>query len=222
MACGPNAAASYEDGHSAKQIVSDASSSTGSATSYHITINGTTQDGPASIDFDVSGTNVQGTVTGQGMSLRIVHVNGQSFVNGADLAALLEKTDPQAASIVKAKASDKWVLMPSTFWSSTTMTNTIDMQKMSTCLKGATGLKKKGTSTISAQKVVEVDDQQNAKMFVQTSAPHYFMRVSLTGGDPCVTDSSVSDEMIDLTKVGQKLDISVPQGFVDLQTLASS
>lgn len=220
VACGPGASASYEQSHSAQQIVNDASSSTGSATSFHITVNATTQDGPATADFDVAGSNVQGMVNGQGMTIHLIHVNGQTFVNGTDLADILTKTNPQAAAIVKAKASDKWVLMPSAFWSSTTIADAVDMQKLTSCLKAAAGLKKKGSSTISGQNVVEVDDRLTDRMYVQTGASHYFMRIALAGGDTCLTDSATSSETIDLTKVGQKVDITAPAGSVDLQTIA--
>ena len=55
VACGSSAAAAYEQTHSAKQIVSDAGKSTGSATSFHLAVAVTTQEGQANADFDVAG-----------------------------------------------------------------------------------------------------------------------------------------------------------------------
>src|SRR5579864_7321826 len=118
-ACGSAAAATYQDSHSAQQIVSDASKSTGSASSFHITIDETTQDGAQHADLDVEGSNVSGKLTASGMVVRLMHVNGQTFIYGADLAQLLVSTkEPQAAAVVKARAADKWVLMPADFWTS--------------------------------------------------------------------------------------------------------
>jgi hypothetical protein len=128
--------------------------------------------------------------------------------------------EPQAAAVVKARASDKWVLMPADFWSST-FSDLVDVQKMATCLKDASGLKKKGTSTISGHQVVEVDDQLASQIFIQTAAPHYIARVVFEGVDTCVTDTTASSQTIDLTNVGQSVNIAPPSGYVDLATLAA-
>jgi len=219
-ACG-SAAASYQDGHSAQQIMSDASKSTGSASSFHMTIDETTQDGPQHADLDVNGSNVSGKLIASGMTVRLTHVSGQTFIFGADLAAMLTAIkQPQAAAVVKARASDKWVLMPADFWSSS-FSDLVDIQKLTTCLKNAAGLKKKGTSTISGQQVIEVDDQLASQIFVQTAAPHYLARVVFEGVDTCVTDTTASSETIDLTNVGKSVTITAPTGYVDLATLAA-
>jgi len=219
-ACGIGGSASYEQSHTAQQIVADASRSTGSATSFHMAVEVTTAEGPAGADFDVEGANVKGKLHSQGVTVRIVHVDPQTFVYGADLAELLAPTSPQASAIVKAKAADRWVLMPSSFWSSTNIPDIIDLKTISNCLKTAAGLSKKGTSTVSGQQVVEIDDQLLGKMYVQAAAPHYFLRVDLQGVDTCVTDQSVTHERFDLTNVGKKVGITAPSDYVDLRTLA--
>ena len=221
VACGSSATAAYEQTHSATQIVSDAGKSTGSATSFHLAVAVTTQAGQANADFDVEGKNVSGKVTYQSTLVRVMHVDGRTFVYGADMAQLLEKTNAQAAALVRAKAADKWVLMPEEFWSSTGIDELTDLRKMADCLQAASGLKKKGTSTVSGKRAVEVDDQLTSQIYVDTASPHYFLRVVLAGSDTCVTGSAVSNETLDLSKVGQKMNISVPNGYVDLQTLAT-
>ena len=221
LACGSASTASYEQSHSAKQVVADASKSTGSATSFHLAVDVTTQQGPAHAEFDVEGTNVNGTVSYQGTHLRIMHVDGRSFVYGADLAEVLAATNAQGAAAVKAKAADKWVLMPEEFWTSTGISELTDVKKMSDCLQSASGLTKKGTSNVSGKRVVEVDDELTSQMYVDTASPHYFVRVALAGKDTCVTGPGVTQETIDLTKLGAKLNIAVPVGYVDLQSLAN-
>src|SRR5205823_7087903 len=136
-----------------------ATKSTGAATSFHITIDATTKDGQANADVDVDGSNVSGKIVGEGVSVRTIHVDGQTFVYGSDLAAILEASDPQAAAIVKGKASDKWVLMPAAFWSSTGIDAITHLGKITDCFKTEQGLAKKGTSSISGHQVVEIDDQ---------------------------------------------------------------
>jgi hypothetical protein len=219
-ACSFGASADYSQTQSAKQIVSDASKSTGAATSFHITIEATTKDGQANADVDVNGSNVSGKIVGAGASVRIIHVGGQTFVYGSDLAAIFETSDPQAAATVKAKASDKWVLMPADFWNTTGIDAITHLGKITDCFKTEQGLIKKGTSTMSGHQVVEVDDQLASSFFVATAAPHYFVRLALTGVDTCITDPSITQETIDLSKIGQKLNIAVPTGYVDLKTLA--
>src|SRR5438270_11803028 len=103
-ACGSAAAASYQDSHSAEQIVSDASKATGSASSFHMTIDETTKDGPQHADLDVEGSNVSGKLIASGISVRLTHVTGQTFIYGSDLAALLAAiNEPQASAVVKAR-----------------------------------------------------------------------------------------------------------------------
>lgn len=219
-ACG-SSTQSYQQTHSAQQIVGDASQSTGSVSSFHIVMDVTTQEGTANAEFDVDGSNLNGKVVYPGTSVRIMHVNGKTFVYGEDLAASLESSNPQAAGAVRAKAADKWVLMPEEFFTSTGLKETMDMQKLTTCLKTAGGLSKKGTSNISGRQVVEVDNQQSSKMFVQTTAPHYFLRITLAGSDNCATGSGVSEETMNFTKLGQAPHITEPAGYVDLQSLGS-
>ena len=219
-ACGSPAAASYEQTHSAQQIVTDASKSTGSANSFHINVDADTSQGRATADLDVEGSNLKGTVTGQGLQVRITHVDGKTYVFGADLMAVLLKTDPQAAAVVQAKAINKWVLMPAEFWDSTGLSAITDVHKLTDCLQASSGLNKKGTSNVLAMRVVEVDNQAASKLFVATSGPHYFARMALQSGDKCIPDSNASSETIDLTKVGTKLGITAPADSVDLQTLA--
>lgn len=219
-ACGASSQ-SYEQSHSAKQIVGDASQSTGSVPSFHVSLDVTTQQGLANADFDVEGSNLSGKVAYQSTTVRIMHVNGKTFVYGADLAALMAASNAQGADVVKAKASDKWVLMPEEFFASTGLKDATDLQKVSNCLKAAAGLSKKGTSNISGRQVVEIDDQLLSRMFVQTAAPHYFLRISLAGGDNCVTGPGVSQETMNLSQLGQAPHITEPAGYVDLQTLAS-
>lgn len=221
VACGFGSTADYGQSRTAQQIVDDASKSTGAATSFHIATEVTTKTGPGNADFDVEGSNLSGKLNAQGMNLRIVHVNDKTFVYGSDLAVAIAQINPQASAAVKARAADKWVLMPPDFWSSTGLSGAIDMASLTTCLRTEAGLSKKGTSTVSGQNVVEVDDQLSGKMFVQTAAPHYFVRVDLEGVDSCITDQSVTHEKIDLTKVGQKITVSPPSDYVDLNALAN-
>lgn len=220
-ACGTTASPAYQDSHSAQQIVDDAGKSTGSASAFHMTIDETTQDGAQHADLDVDGSNVKGKLIASGMSVQIIHFSGRTFIYGADLAALLAAIQqPQAAAVVKARASDKWVLMPADFWSSS-FSDLTDLQKMTSCLRSESGLKKKGTSTIADRQVVEVDDQTSSQMFIQTAAPHYFARIVFQGVDACVTDTTASSQTIDLAQVGQKPSIAAPSGYVDLATLAA-
>lgn len=222
VACGSTAAASYEQTHSAQQIVTDASKSTGSAGSFHINLDADTSQGRGTADLDVEGSNLKGTVTGQGLQVRITHVDGQTYVFGADLTALLLKTNPQAAAVVQAKAFNKWILVPAEFWDSTGLSAITDMHKLTDCLQASSsGLSKKGTTNVLAVRVIEVDNQSSGKLYVATSAPHYFTRIALQGGDKCMADSNASSETIDLTKVGAKLGITAPADSVDLTTLGA-
>lgn len=219
-ACG-SAPASYTDSHSAAQILTDASTSTAAVSSYHIKIEETTESGDAMMDVDVEGTNISGKLTAEGIAARITHVGDQTFVYGADLAAILGKTNPQAGAVVTAKAADKWVLMPSNFWDSS-FTDVLDVKKMSTCLSTVAGAVKKGTSTVSGVSAIEIDDQLLSQIDVQTASPHYYVHMVFTGVETCLTDSTARGQTIDLSSFGKKFGITAPAGYVDLTTLAGS
>ena len=211
----------YEQSHTATQILADASVSTGASRSFHVTVDETTPAGPATADLDVENSNFSGKIAFQGITARIMQVGGQAFIYGSDLAAVLAPINPQAAAAVSAKASDKWVLVPSDLWGSS-FSQLFDVQKLSSCLKAAPGVVKKGTSAVSGQQVVEIDDQTGSQIFVQSDAPHRFVRVVLSGVDSCATDSTAAGQTIVLSRYDARFHITAPSGYVDLKTLTGS
>lgn len=217
--CGTAGPVGYEQGHSAVEILRDADSATGSTRSFHLHIDETAPTGPATAEMDVESSNVDGKITSNEITARIAHVGDQTFIYGGDLVAILETANPQEAAAVKAIASEKWVLVPSEIWSSS-FSDLVDVQKMSACLTSAPGVVKKGTSLISGQRVVEIDDQAGSKIYVQTAAPHHFVRLVFTDSEPCATDPTAKGQTIELSKFDSKFGIAVPAGYVDLTTLA--
>ncbi len=219
-ACAVGGSAGYEETRSAAQILGDANSATASSGSFHIHIDETAPTGPATADMDVESSNVDGKITSNEITARIEHVGDQTFIYGSDLAGILQTVNPEEAAVVKAMASEKWVLVPSELWSSS-FSDLVDVRKMSACLTSAPGAVKKGTSVISGQAVVEIDDQARSKIYVQTAAPHHFVRLIFSDSDSCATDSTAKGQTIDLSKFGANFGIAVPAGYVDLTALAS-
>ena len=218
--CGSGGSATYEQTHSAVEVLRDANSATGSTRSFHMHIDEAAPTGPATADMDVESSNVDGKITSNEITARIEHVGDQTFIYGADLVAILQTANPQEAAAVKAIASEKWVLVPSEIWSSS-FSDLVDVQKMSACLTSASGVVKKGTSVIAGQRVVEVDDQEGSKIYVQTAAPHHLVRLVLTDSETCATDPTAKGQTIELSKFDSAFGIAVPAGYVDLTTLAS-
>ena len=219
-ACGSTSSTpSYADTHTAQQIIGDASASTGAATTFHLSIDATTPQGEATADFDIQGTNVSGKLTAQGLTIRITHVGSETFVYGADLAAILQSSNAQAAAKIKAKASDKWILMPADFWPSTGIDALTAFQKMTSCFTTAAGLVKKGTIPVSGRTAILIEDTAFSRLYVDPEPPHYFMRIDVNSSEKCLTDTSVSAETTVLTKVGSDLQVSAPSGFVSLASV---
>ena len=218
-ACGVSTT-TYADNHSAEQILADASASTAKANSFHIAIDEAAPSGPATAEMDVENGNFSGKVASQGITARIMRVSGQAFVYGSDLAAVLAPTNAQAAAMVSSRASDKWVRVPSDIWGSS-FDQLLDVKTLSQCLKSMPGAVKKGTSVKSGQQVVELDDQTDSQVFVQTAAPHRFIQMVFSGVDSCATDSTAANQTIVLSQYGAAFHIAMPAGYVDISTLES-
>src|SRR5207247_6396158 len=148
VACGSGATASYEQSTTAAQILSDSDLATISSRSYHVSITETAATGPASAEMDVENGNASGKIISNVIRVRITHVDEQTFIYGSDLAQILYATNPRVADTVNTKAPDRWVLVPPDIWSSG-FSKVLDLRKMSSCLKGLSGVVKKGTSNIS-------------------------------------------------------------------------
>ncbi len=221
VACGSGATASYEQSHTPAQILSDADLATISSHSYHVSITETASTGPASAEMDVENGNASGKIISNGIRVRITHVNEQTFIYGSDLAQILYATNPRVADVVNAKAPDKWVLVPREIWTSG-FSKVLDLGKMSSCLKGLSGVVKKGTSTVSGQGVVELDDPARSKIYVQTAAPHHYVRVVFPTSHGCATDSTARSQMIDLSQFEASFQIAAPAGYADLTALAAA
>jgi len=219
-ACGSGGSASYEQSHSPSQILADADLATISTRSYHVAINETAETGPTSAEVDVENGNASGKIIANGIRVRITHVNEQTFIYGSDLAQILYITNPRVADTVNTKAPDRWVLVPPDIWSSG-FSKALDLRKMSSCLKGLSGVVKKGTSNISGHAVVELDDPARSQIYVQTAAPHHYVRVVFPTSHGCATDSTARSQMIDLTQFEAKFNIAAPAGYADLTTLAA-
>lgn len=212
--------AAYEQGRSPTQILSDADLATISTHSFHLSIEETAESGPVSADVDIEDGNAAGKILAGGIRMRITHVKDQTFIYGSDLAQILYKTNNHAADAVNSRAADKWVLVPNDIWSSG-FSKALDVAKMSSCLKGLHGVVKKGTTAISGQQAVELDDEARARMFVQTAAPHHYVRVVFPGPDNCAPDSTAKSQTIDMSQFGAKFHIAAPAGYADLATLAA-
>ncbi len=217
--CGFGPWAPYDQSHSAEQIIDDASNATASVHSLHIALDETTPNGPATAQMDVESSNAGGNVASQGISARLVHVGGQTFIYGSDLAAVLAVSNPDAASAVSSTAGDKWVLVPSDIWGAS-FARLIDIGRMARCLPSEKGLVKKGTARIAGQDVVEVDDQAGSTIDVQTAPPHYVVRARFTSSDSCSTDSTAQSQTLDLSRFGARFHLAAPKGYVDMATLA--
>ena len=219
-ACGSGGSASYEQTHSASQILADADLATRSTASYHVSISANAESGYAIAEMDIEDTNAAGTLTSNGIVLRMIHVKDQTFMFGAGLGDVIQPSNPQLAAAVRAKAAGKWVLVPSDIWTAA-FRKLLDLRTMSSCLKGAEGMAKKGTATASGQSVVRLDDKAGSQVYVQTSAPHHFVHLVLSASESCSTDSTAKGETIDLLKFGTRFQITAPSGYIDLATLAA-
>lgn len=221
-ACGPvGGSASYEQSRTATQILGDADLAMISSRSYHVSIDETAEVGRASADVDVEGANVSGTIIESGIRARIVHVSDQTFIYGSDLAQALYITDPRTADKVNTQAHDKWVLVPPETWK-TGFGPAIDLRGMSSCVKRLSGVVKKQTTSISGQAAVKLQDPARAEIYVETAAPHHYVRLWFPTAHGCATDATARSQLISLTRYGARFNITAPTGYVGLKALAAS
>ena len=216
-ACGLAQSPSYADSHTGAQIVSDASAAMSKAGSYHMKLKGNFTNGIASADIDVEGISYRGTIGAAGQSVRIIVVNGDTFVYGSDFAAVLDATNSQAAAVIRSKANDRWLHLPAGS-GGPALTDIIDLNSIGSCLKEAAGLIKKGATSVDGKAVVEVDDLAGSKLDIATSSPHYPIRLDFTSAEACM-GSDVQNETLDFSQFGTAYHIQAPPGFIDLTTL---
>jgi hypothetical protein len=199
--------------------MADADAATISTSSYHVAIHETPASGYATAEMDIEGANAGGTITTNGLVLRLAHVDNRTFMFGATLGDIIEPTNPQLASAVRAKAAGKWVLVPNEIWTSG-FRKLLDMRTMSSCLKTAPGMVKKGTATATGQSVVQLDDKAGSHIYVQTGSPHHYVHLVFAASEACATDSTGNGQTIDFSQFGGQFHIAAPTGYVDLAALA--
>jgi hypothetical protein len=218
-ACGVGSAPkTYDQSHSASEIVSDADASVAGAQSFHVTIDENAESGPLAAEVDTEASDSQGTVKTATVSVRLIHASGKTFIYGADVEKLVEPTNPKLAATIARDAADKWILVPSDIWDSS-FGKLLDIKNMTRCLKAANSVGKRGTSMVSGERVVEVDDQAGSKVYIQTAAPHHLVRAVIADGDTCTTDSTAKGQTIELSRYGSKFEIRGPADYVELAKL---
>lgn len=218
-ACGGSATATpYDQSRSASQIASDAAGAVKNVKSEHVKFDGTTSTGQIGFDADVNGQDFNGTLTMSSQTLKLVSVGGKVYVYGPDILAIAPIADPTVAARVKALVGTNWVLLSNSSSVTGDMSTVLDMSQFSTCISGLSGWKKKGTSSIESDSVVEVDDSTGAQLFVLMSSPHYPRRMVLTAST-CSTGGSTGSGTFDLTKVNSNVTITAPTNVVDLSSL---
>ena len=216
-ACGGSATASY-DQTSPNQIAKDASSSIKSVKSEHVKFDGTSSTGAVTFDADVEGQNFNGTFGMSGQIVKITAVDGKVYIYGPDMLKLLPTTDPTVAARVQQLVGTNWVVLPNSSTVTGDLSTILDMSQFAKCIDGLSGWKKKGTSTIEGDSVVEIDDSTLGQLFVTMSSPHYPRRMVLTS-TTCSTDTSGGSGTFDLTHIGATFNIKAPTNVVDLGSL---
>lgn len=217
-ACGGSAAVSY-DQTSPGQILKDAANSLGSVKSEHVKFQGTTTSGQVGFEADVEGQNFNGTVAIGGNTAKILAVAGKVYIYGPDIVALLPTNDPTVADRVKALVGTNWVILPNSSTVTGDLNTFLNFRTVADCIKSLSGLKKKGTSNVEGNSVVEVDDSTGAQIFVLVSSPHYPRRMIL-GTTTCSSNFGTSGSgSIDLTQENATFNIKAPTNVVDLSTL---
>jgi len=217
FACGTTQAAGYAESHSASEIISDGSGALKSAHSAHVAIQGTYQGSAATFEADVEDRNASGSITFGSTTLKLIIYSGKLYLYGPDLIVLARTAD----AALTAKVGDKWVLMPDGVVVDQRGLQAFgDFSGMADCIKSGTGFSKKGTATIRGVSAVEIQSAAGSQIFVQTSAPHYPIRIAYTAGDKACSDPGQPlSGTIDLTRIGAHFGITAPPNSTDFASL---
>jgi hypothetical protein len=217
FACGTTPPASYADSRSASQIITDASSALKSVHSAHVTSQSNYQGSAAKFDGDVEDQKFNGTVTIGSNTMKMIVNSGKLYLYGPDLIAFAHITDATAA----ARVGDKWILMPNgLIVDQQTLQTFGDFSGMADCVKSGAGFSKTGTATVGGVAAVEIHSAAGSQIFVQTSAPHYPIRVVYTSGDKSCSDpSQAQNGTIELSRLGDHFGITTPPNATDLASV---
>ncbi|HKV88466.1 MAG TPA: hypothetical protein VJT78_10760 [Candidatus Dormibacteraeota bacterium] len=221
VACGGlTPAAPYDQTASASQIAKDSAGSLKSVKSEHIKFDGTTSNGQVGLEADVEGQNFNGTISLSGQTLKVIGADGKVYIYGPDILTLIPGTDPAAAARLKVAVGTNWVVLPNSSTVTSDLGPVLDLTTVSTCISGLAGLKKKGTSNIDGDAVVEVDDSTGGQVFVLISSPHYPRRIVLSS-NTCATASNSGAGTVEMTKENAHFGIKAPTNVVDLASLSA-
>lgn len=212
----------YDQSHSASQIAADSIHALKVTPSAHVEFQGSSQGSPVTANLDLVGSNLKGTITADGVPYQVIAVNDETYVYGPDLAALARLADAQVADEISSKVGDRWALMPPSAPVSVDSLGALaNLSTLADCLPSGVGLVKKGTMTISADRVVELADASGTRVFVDLKAPHYPRRVEFGPNAQCegTPVGAGNAGSVELTQIGSPFTITAPANYVDLASL---
>jgi hypothetical protein len=190
--------------------------------SAHVAFQGTSQGMPITATFDLVGSNLKGTITTAGVAYQVIAVNDETYVYGPDLVKLARLSSPQIADQLASQVGNRWVMLPPTGPVSVDSLGALaNLSTLADCLPTGAGLTKQGTMTIAGDRVIEVADSSETKVFVGVSAPHYPRRVEFGPNAQCAGTpvGSGAGRSVDLSQIGAPFSITAPANYVDLASL---
>lgn len=178
-ACG-SSSGNGESKKSGPQVATDAAAALRAAGAFHVTGSVADSGGKESIDLQIQGADVSGTLMSQGESVQLIVLKGQAYAKAA--TSFWTKSGVPAATA--ARINGKWVTLPSTSTSSfsefsaTGLANELQHPTSGGAIQSATR-----TATVNGKKVVVLTQKDGSEVNVSATGKAYPESISNKGQD---------------------------------------
>ncbi|MHB8241747.1 MAG: hypothetical protein ACYDHN_07120 [Solirubrobacteraceae bacterium] len=162
------------------QIVAAATAAATGAATVHVSGSIVDEGKPIALDMELEAKKGgKGTITLEGLSVRLVQINGTVYINGSD-AFYRHVAGSAAAQLLHGK----WLKAPSTDANFASLASLTDLGKLISSTLAAHGaLSSAGTTTVDGQKAVGVSDKaKGGTLYVATTGAAYPLEILKTGG----------------------------------------
>ncbi len=161
------------------QIVAAAKAAAAGAATVHVAGTIVDEGKPISLNMELeAGKGGKGTIALEGLSIRLVQINGTVYINGSD-AFYRHVAGPAAAQLLRGK----WLKAPASGGNFSSLASLTDLSKLiDTTLAAHGALTGAGTRTVNGQKAVGVTDKaKGGTLYVASTGAAYPLEIAKSG-----------------------------------------
>jgi hypothetical protein len=209
--CGSSSSGNGVASKSPAQILEAAMKAAKSAATMHVSGTMSDEGQPVSLDLELeAGKGGKGTIALEGLSVRLVQINGAVYMNGSE-AFYRHVAGSAAAQLLRGK----WLKAPASDANFASLASLTDLDKLIGSTLAAHGaLVAAGTGMVRGQNVVGVTDKtKGGTLYVATTGPAYPLEIAKSGS---------SGGTIVFERWNKPVTLEAPVGAININQLKSA